>query len=372
MKREDIITKLENSREILLLLPMAIGDFCYTQMVLQVFHECYPHLQIDVMFDELFHLKQLHRGKGKLVNPAVIDWAEETGIFRDVYRDLFEGNEEQAIQRAKQRRYPLVVSLAGRGALAVAEKARDFSPDGFIVAWQMKRKWWRFGMDGRRYQKAVDLEVTPKVSPGDHMVDRYADFFCHFANIPDTNWQDRANWQIPERFIMQARERLSAYGIENRQDVILINPFAKNRKRTWPLTSTMECIRLLQEKEEFADTSFLVNGLPSDQEDIRESIRQAGLARVYPFTAQGNFFELPAMLSQCRLVVTVETSVMHLASLLHVPQVALMRRKTPHWRPLRETDCEIIWNEKAHQHIADIKPTEVVLAIEDLLGKMYR
>jgi ADP-heptose:LPS heptosyltransferase len=48
----------------------------------------------------------------------------------------------------------------------------------------------------------------------------------------------------------------------------------------------------------------------------------------YPvFLSAENFFQLPAMLSWCDLIISVETAVMHLANAVHVPVIALMRQK---------------------------------------------
>jgi ADP-heptose:LPS heptosyltransferase len=48
------------------------------------------------------------------------------------------------------------------------------------------------------------------------------------------------------------------------------------------------------------------------------------------------------MLSECDLIVSVETAVMHLANAVHVPVVALMRQKTPEWVPVDKANSTVI------------------------------
>ena len=56
------------------------------------------------------------------------------------------------------------------------------------------------------------------------------------------------------------------------------------------------------------------------------------------YLEKNHFFQIPAMLRYCDLVVTVDTSIMHFASLLGKPSVILMRqRELTQWTPLSDT-----------------------------------
>lgn len=48
------------------------------------------------------------------------------------------------------------------------------------------------------------------------------------------------------------------------------------------------------------------------------------------------------MLSQCGLIISVETAVMHLANAVHIPVIALMRQKNPEWAPIDEKNSTVI------------------------------
>jgi ADP-heptose:LPS heptosyltransferase len=51
---------------------------------------------------------------------------------------------------------------------------------------------------------------------------------------------------------------------------------------------------------------------------------------------------LPAILSLCELIISVETAVMHLANAVHVPVIALMRQNNPEWAPIDRANSTVI------------------------------
>jgi hypothetical protein len=87
---------------------------------------------------------------------------------------------------------------------------------------------------------------------------------------------------------------------------------------------------------------FLLNTVPEQAGEVQRFLRRSGLSDVYPQTAEAHFYQLPAAISLCDLVVTVETSVGHLASALGVPAVVLMRRENPEWRPWETSRCVVL------------------------------
>ena len=115
MDQTGIQNKIKNARHALVLLPMALGDFTYWQLVLRAFAEQYPQLRLDLMPDEYFINTRFHRGSGALVNPIICDWAAQTGVFHDVYADLYTGDSEAALARAKKVGYDVVFVMSSRG-----------------------------------------------------------------------------------------------------------------------------------------------------------------------------------------------------------------------------------------------------------------
>jgi ADP-heptose:LPS heptosyltransferase len=95
-------------------------------------------------------------------------------------------------------------------------------------------------------------------------------------------------------------------------------------------------------RPEWGDVGFVVNVVPEELARARELFAGAGLERTHLFSAEDNFFQLPAVLSLCELIISVETAVMHLANAVHVPVNALMRQNNPEWAPIDPANSTVI------------------------------
>ena len=168
-----------------------------------------------------------------------------------------------------------------------------------------------------------------------------------FVNIPQ-KWQDNA------------KSQLENWGVKKDQPVVFINHIAKNPRRSWKLEQVRELIELMQALPKWQETFFIINGIPEIFPEIEALIAKYQLKNTQPFSALDNFFELPAMLKESDLIISVETAVMHLANAVHVPVIALMRIKTLEWVPLNSELTTLIFTPKRAEVIADIPASRVI------------
>ena len=78
-----------------------------------------------------------------------------------------------------------------------------------------------------------------------------------------------------------------------------------------------------------------------------------------------NFFQLPSVLKQCLLVISVETSIIHLAAALNVPVIALMRSKYPEWVPLGKAFKTLVIARDRKSWVKDISTLDVIMRIKE-------
>ncbi len=363
MNREELRRRWSQAQRILLVLPMALGDFCYQHLVIRAVQAQYPDKVWDAMFDEAFHTNRFHQGGGQLVNPIICEWAESTGLFRHVYTEMYQGTSlAECMTTARAAEYDVVISLSGRGQMQVLRACREMAPQAWIIAWEPESRWWKLGRDVREYRQIVDVEIPFIVEKDGHIIDSYLRFFREFSDV-SANWEQVPRMSVPDDARQHATEVLTGYGATSDTPIIFVNAFAKNRKRTWPLTHVATLFHLLSHDARLTGAIWLVNGMPDDWDAVETMIRHAHGERMHFFSATEGFWELPAMLEASDLVISVETSVMHLASLLHRPQVVLMRQKTPHWRPLRREECTIVTTRRRRDTISAITPDEVAAAV---------
>ena len=116
----------------------------------------------------------------------------------------------------------------------------------------------------------------------------------------------------------------------------------------------------MQAQPDWRDACFIVNAMPHELARAREVVSAYGLARTEFFSATDNFFQLPAMLAECELIISVETAVMHLANAVHVPVVALMRQKNPEWVPVDHANSIVITAAHRRDWVKEI-PVQAVM-----------
>ncbi len=366
---------LDKADKILIIGHFALGDFTYLQNYFYQIAEQYPHLKIHVWVDEVRRSWRFWQWK-HLKKYALYDWLEACPFIEKIYKETYSpiGN-QRCIKQAQREEYPIVVSLSTIRHHRYARLARRISPRGFVAALRPSLKWyepfkkWSFGLCN------ASLPIKETTQPNQHISDRYALWFEHLFGLVVPAAKRYPFISIPNEWIAYAKLLFLKWGIDKQTKpfgrVMFINPFAKNPKRSWPLERVLELIVALCRKDEYGDVSFVVNTVPEELARVRAFFSKHSLNHTFLFSAEANFFQLPAVLSLCDVIVSVETSIMHFASALHVPVVALMRQKNPEWAPINKENSLIILAKTRNSVVADIPVAEVLQAL-DRIKPLYK
>ena len=356
---------LAKSEKILFIAHLALGDFTYLQNGFRAFAAAHPHIEIHLWIDEVRRTADATQWEG-LRKYSLYDWVEHSGLFAKVYRKTYSpALYEESVREAQAEHYPIIVSLAHVRPQQYADLARRINPKGLVIGTRKRvkliRPWHYFS-----YRK-LDAVLAPYAGAdvGEHHVSSvYADWFQQLSGI-DIPVADRYPFvHIPEASLQQAREQLASWGFDTRKGpLVLLNPFAKSHKRSWPLERIAELITRMQQQPKWADACFLINAMPQELAKVNAMAQARGLQRTHAFSAVDNFFQLPAMLAQCDLIISVETSIMHLANAVHVPVVALMRKKNPEWAPFDSANSTVITVARRSDWVKAISVDQVLQAI---------
>jgi ADP-heptose:LPS heptosyltransferase len=354
---------LQRSNKILFIAHLALGDFAYLQNCFQAFAKAYPHLEIHLWVDELQRTADSSRWE-YLKKQALYDWLASCSFFSKVYsRTYSPALYQESIKEAAQQDYPVVVSLATLRPHLYARLARTISPRGFVA-----------GIRGpvglltlHRYLAYHRLDASiPTYAGGKsrHISDVQADWFYQFFGVQITEESRFPFVQIPEEWTQYAKEKLAEWGFLPRSGkLIFINPYAKTKKRCWPLDRVVELIKAMSARDEWRDACFIVNATPQELALAKKVFDSYALERTRLFSAEENFFQLPAILKECDLIVSVETAVMHLANAVHVPVVALMRQKNPEWVPIDRDHSTVIKTRQRRDWVKAITVDQVMGAL---------
>ena len=353
---------LNRSDKILFIAHLALGDYTYLQNCFEAFARAYPHLKLHLWVDEVRRTRDAAQWP-HLKKNVLYDWLDACDFIDKVYQQNYSPELFQAsIREAQQEHYPIVVSLGTLRPHFYANLAREISPDGFVAG--MKQPLGLSNLVHWSSFRKLDASLPPDVADrasAPHISDVYAGWFRDLAGVDVPPAARIPFVHIPERFVDGAKARLREWGFEGRTGkLVFINPFAKTRKRCWPVERVVELITTMRAQPEWRDACFIVNAVPQEIDNVKAMLAQRRLDRTELFSANENFFQLPAMLAQCDLIVSVETAVMHLANAVGVPVIALMRQKTPEWVPVDKANSTVIMAEQRRDWVKAI-PVDAVM-----------
>lgn len=333
---------LQKTDKILFIAHLALGDFTYLQSCLRAFAQAYPHIKIHVWVDELRRTSRASEWE-HLKKYSLYDWLAECPFIAKVYNETYSpALFTRSVRAAQQERYPIVVSFGLLRRQRYARLARKISPTGF-VAGQTKRVRLLDIPTHLAYAK-LDARIPAYSVSADnpqHISDIYAGWFKQLFGMEVAPSARFPFVGIPEKWMRYAREQFDAWGFTGSR-VVFLNSFSKGVQRNWPLERVIELIHAMRRHDAWRDAAFVVNAVPEELEQARKLFAAQTLERVQLFSAVDNFFQLPAVLSLCDLIISVETAIMHLANAVHVPVIALMRQRNPEWTPIDKDNSAII------------------------------
>lgn len=354
---------LGRTRRILFITHLALGDFAYLQNFFRAFAQAHPHLEVHLWIDEVRRTSDESQWQN-LRNYSLYDWVNACPFFQRVYtRTYSPALYRESIREAQDQHYELVVSLATLRPHRYVALAREISPRGFIAGMApnpglsslVRFSLWR-KLDARIFPYKVDRKHPQHISA------IYADWFSRLFGLvlePDARFPFV---QIPAAWQADARRQVQSWACQGHQRVF-INPVAKTKKRSWPLARVAELIAALASRREWKNACFIVNAMPHELGDVRNMIASKRLERTHAFSASENFFQLPAMLSMCDLIISVETSIMHLANAVQVPVIALVRQKNPEWMPIDKAGSTVITTPHRRDRVEAITVAQVLDAL---------
>jgi ADP-heptose:LPS heptosyltransferase len=361
---------LARADRILLVTHLAIGDFTYMQACLRAFARTHPHVRIHLWVDERRRTAD-PAAWPHLRKYALYDWLAACPWIDKVYDSTYSPAAlAQSVAAARAERYPVVASLAVVDCHRYARLARRISPHGFVVGLtkpaerllHVPSRWAGY----RKLDAALPV-YTQAQCRDQHISDIYAGWFarCFGVDVPPAARVPRLD--IPERWVRAAQAQFSTWGFTAGQPVVFVNAYSKSPDRTWPLERVAALARALRNRPAWRDAGIVVNVVPEALDEARRMFgRKADpvLADVRLFSADEHFFQLPAVMRRCELVISVETAVMHLANAVGVPVIALMRRNHPEWVPIDRAGSTVIMVPDRDDWVTRIGVDDVLAALD--------
>jgi ADP-heptose:LPS heptosyltransferase len=353
--------------KILFIAPFPIGDNLYLRNFFQALAAAYPQLEIHIWIDELRRTRD--PAKWNLLKKySLYDWLAACPFFKKIYNQTYSpALHEQSVIEARAHNYDIFVSLVTARPHKHARLARRICPDGFTAG--IAKPLTLLTFHHAPAYKKLDAPILPGESIKNgvkHATEVYADWFEQLFGLRVPLPARYPRLDIPAKWKTWAANYLCTWRVDTPAGpLVFVNATASNKKRCWPITNAIKMIETMQQDPRWKDAWFLLNAMPSDFAATEAAMTAAHLTRVRPFSADDNFFQLPAMLAECDLIISVETAVMHLANAVRVPVIALMRQKNPEWKPIDAENSTVVMAPKPKDWIDKIPVDEVVKVISN-------
>jgi len=364
---------LQSSRKILFVAHLALGDFTYMQNCFRAFQAAYPDIKMHLWVDELRRTPDSSKWP-HLKKYALYDWVTDCGLFEKVYTQTYSPELFKAsIAQARSEDYPIVVSFAVLHRHDYVNLMRELSPNGFIVG---QKKRVRL-LDIRKhliYRKLnahiPAYKITRAHQSGAEQVQHisaiYAGWFSQLFNLTMSETERLPYVNTPSQWLEYARQQFVSWNFSTDNPTVFLNGFSKSPERSWDLERVVELAKAMQKTDRWHNANFIVNVIPEALGQAQARFASEQDQHIQPFCANDHFYQLPAILGMCDLIISVETAIMHLANAVHVPVIALMRQTSPEWTPVNAAISTIIKTATRKAWVDEISVAQVMTAIHSL------
>jgi ADP-heptose:LPS heptosyltransferase len=366
---------LARADKILFITHLAIGDFLHWQTYFKAFHKQYPRIKIHIWVDEICRTRKWWKWS-RLRRLSLYDWLRGCSFIDKVYSETYSpGMLKCSIMAARIEHYPIVVSLAQIRYGQYARLARRVGPRAFVAGITDKPSWKKIlqhflyrNLDARCLREPIGL------APRYHITDLYALWFEQLFGVYLTEAQRRPFMEIPRDWRTHAKLSLlkwgvtsASNGIEHKPRTVFINIFAKDKKDCWTIDAVFDLITMLRSQDYFSQAYFILNAIPTQMKAVQQALRKHGDGKVILFSTHEHFFQLPATLELCDLVIAVESAVMHIAAALKVPVVGLMTSGNEELVPWDKECSRVLMASGRSDWVKNIPPAQVIHEVNAFL-----
>jgi ADP-heptose:LPS heptosyltransferase len=326
-------------KRILFLRPDKLGDMIVSLPVFHNLKKSYPHLELYAISSPRNAIILQH---GDLM---VRNYLYTKKPFRD---------------------YQMLRHVRRLNVDAIVDMVRGDSVTALFLAQYCSRRAWRIGAGKTHHGRYYDINIEYGAEDDGHAVDNALQLLTAFGLAVDSLEKyvpptlAESSQQFADRFIGSLNGNAS-------EGIIGINISAGRPTRVWPEDKMIELIRRL--RITYPNSRIIISA------DPRERARAVSLAeqfeaRVDSLPSGLGLLDVAAIISRMKLLVTPDTSLVHIARSFRVPVVGLYTHYRPNfrlWRPYGQSVGTI--QSGNDYNIFDITVDDVFDAVTALLSQ---
>ncbi|MEE9441690.1 MAG: glycosyltransferase family 9 protein [candidate division Zixibacteria bacterium] len=324
-------------KKVLFLRPEKLGDMVISLPVFYNLKNLYPHLKLFTICSP--------RNIAVVKNSAHI---EKNFLYtKNFFRDL------KVLGKVRSLKVDAVVDMICDDSVTALFLSQYSSPGA-----------WRIGVGKTRHREYYDFNYKYRTGDEAHVVDNTIKLLTAFGietddlekHVPPTI--DEKCFEVAERFIKSIQDGTG-------DKLVGLNISAGRATRVWPVEKNIELVnRFLDNHEGFR---VVISSDPTERKRA-ETLASKFDSRVYTFPEGLNLLEVSAIISRLELLVTPDTSLVHIARAFRIPVVGLYTRFDKNfklWKPYNQDGGAVVSNN--NYNIFDIEVDDVYNEVSKLL-----
>ncbi len=339
-RRDLTVLDASSMTKVLFLRPEKIGDMVISLPVFDALHARYPHLKISILASPV--------NVGLIKDDPRFD---KIFLYRKWTREDF-----RQLSQIRRKRFDCVIDMIDNDSVTA-----------LFFSQLAGRKAIRIGVGKTRHAVFYDFNHVHADGIGEHTVDNTLKLLAPFG-IDGSKQSGFAPPYIP----VEARKRIDGFLSESSGGgkLVGLNLSAGRPNRIWPDDRAVELCRRLKARR--PDLQIVVSCVTSDRQRGEDVVsRVGGVARLVPPGL--NLLEVSALISRLNLLISPDTSLIHIARSFQVPVVGLYNLATKNfrrWQPYRQPDGAVVG---AHfDTIDDITVDQVYACVQRVLERVEK
>jgi ADP-heptose:LPS heptosyltransferase len=336
------LTTLDATRmsKVLFLRPEKIGDMVISLPTFDALHARFPHLKISV-----------------LASPRNVALIKDDPRFDKIflYRK-WSWEDFRQLSRIRREHFDCVIDMIDNDSVTA-----------LFFSQLVGRKAIRIGVGKTRHGIFYDFIHVHADGIGEHIVDNTLKLLAPFG-IDGSGASGFAPPYIPQ----DAQQRIDAFLNEktNKRTLVGFNLSAGLPNRIWPDNKGIDLCRRLEAWR--GDLQVIVIAVPADRRRAEAVVAEiGGTARLVPPNL--SLVEVSALIARLNLLISPDTSLIHIARSFNIPVVGLYNLATKNfrrWRPFRQPDGAVLGSDI--DTIADITVEQVLERIQQVLERVEK
>jgi heptosyltransferase-3 len=326
--------------KVLFLRPEKIGDMVISLPTFKALRARYPHLKISVLASP--------RNLALIKDDPRFD---RIFLYRKWTREDF-----RQLAQIRRERFDVVIDMIDNDSVTA-----------LFFSQLVGKQAIRIGVGKTLHARFYDFNHAHTDGIGEHIVDNTLKLLAPFG-IDGSTVTGFVPPYIPRAAAQRANTFLSS--LAGDKAVVGLNISAGRPNRIWPDDRAVDlCRRLLKWRPEL---HLAIIAVPSDYSRAERIASLAG-GSVRPVPAGLSLIEVSALIARLRLLVSPDTSLIHIARSFNLPVVGLYNRATRNftrWQPYRQPDGAVLGDDI--DSIADITVEQVFDRVRLVLERVEK